>query len=438
MTLRDYQRDAVEKVRAAYRDGARSVVLQIGTGAGKTHTAAGGMIAPAALRGRRVVFLAHLDALITDTHARLTGAGIHAGFIQAGRPSDPTSPVQVASIATLHSRGERPPADLLVIDECHHAQSASVREILAAYPTAWLLGITATVQRGDGRALGDVFERLVCGPTNAWLTANGFLVPCDVLAPVSFSEDALADDPVDAYKKHARGTRAIVFAGSVAQAKELAERFTTAGHPAEYILGETDRDTRERLRDEVRAGTTRILVGVGVFVEGFDLPAIETVILARGFTVTGGFLQAIGRGLRPCPETGKTRCTVIDLRGSVHLHGLPDDDRVWSLDGTAVRRADVRTALRRCGECLAVFRPARTCPRCGAKAVSAPRVKKVLTRAEKLVKWNDMAPADRDARYLTRLQRVALTRMRMSSSAADAWARRRFVQQFHRAPVEAA
>ena len=96
---------------------------------------------------------------------------------------------------------------------------------------------------------------------------------------------------------------------------------------------------------------------VNVFVEGFDVPALEAVILARAFTVCGAFLQSVGRGLRPSSSTGKTRCTVVDLKGAVHLHGLPDDERRWSLTGAAVRVAESLAALRRCATCLAIFRP---------------------------------------------------------------------------------
>ena len=191
------------------------------------------------------------------------------------------------------------------------------------------------------------------------------------------------------------------------------------------------------MRDAVTSGDVRVLVGVGVFIEGFDLPAIETVILARPFTVTGSFLQSIGRGLRPCPSTGKRRCTVIDLRGSVHLHGLPDEDRVWSLTGAAVRRAETMPALRRCAQCLAIFRPAAKCPRCGMAALAAARIPRVLTRAEKLENWSAVPAARRDEAYLDRLRSVATARLRMPPDRARQWALDKFTKRFGRTPVAA-
>ena len=397
--LRPYQQALVDEVIATFNNGVRTAVLQLGTGGGKTHTAAS-IIEYAVGRGHPVLFLAHLDSLITDTHARLTSAGVHAGFVQAGRVVDASAPVQVGSTQTLSRRGTRPPARLIILDECHRVMGATVRRLLSDYPDAWILGLTATPQRGDGKALGAVFEKLITGPSNRWLMDHGHLVECDILAPAAFNESALVDGPVAAYHRDTPGRRAIVFAASVAHAHELVTRFTYAGYPAGLIIGTTKRDDRERLRSECAAGVTPVLVGVGVFVEGFDLPAIEVVVLARPFTVTGAFLQGCGRGLRPSPSTGKTRCTVLDLRGSVHMHGLVDEARVWSLTGKAVVRTETMTSLRRCSSCLAIFRPARQCPRCGARHEAVERIPRVLRRAEKLERLNDLSQEERDARAL--------------------------------------
>lgn len=431
MRLHPFQAEMAARLRAAYGAGRRSCVLQLGTGGGKTATASE-LLRGAVAKGRRAVFLAHLDSLIADTHARLVAADIPAGFVQAGRPLDPTAPVQVCSLATLHRRSDLPPADFVVIDECHRAMAATVRPILEAYPTAKLLGLTATPQRGDGQPLGDVFEAMVSGPSNRWLTEHGYLVRCDLLAAANGNSDALAQDPISAYQTHAPGTRAIVFASNVAHAEDLTKRFGEAGITAECITGESPRTEREGVRGRLRSGQTRVLVGVAVFIEGFDEPSIETVILARAFTVTGPYLQAIGRGLR-CFE-GKERCTVIDLRGAVHLHGLPDEERAWSLDGSAVRRLETMTALQRCKECLAVYRPAASCPRCGVRAVAEARVPRVLSRAEKLVKFSNLDQCDRDAKYLAQLERVATQRLRLPLHRAQDWALTKFRKQFRREP----
>lgn len=430
---RPYQQDLCDRVAAAFRQGVPSVLMQLGTGGGKTATCSV-LLERAIERGYRAAFFAHLDSLVGDTHQRLVALGVPTGFVQAGRPSDPEAPVQVCSLQTMHSRGARPPADFVVVDEAHRAMGATVRAILDAYPHAAILGLTATPQRGDRKPLGDVFEEMVCGPSNRWLTDNGFLVPCDVIAPSQYIENALAAHPVKAYARHAKGLRTIVFASNKIHARDLADTFNAAGYPAAVMLGETPREEREDLRARLASGELLVLVGVDVFVEGFDVPEIECVILARAFGVTGAFLQSIGRGLRPAIWTGKRRCIVIDLRGAVYLHGLPDEDRAWSLTGKAVRRTETITALMRCKECLAVFRPAAACPRCGEKTKGAPKVPRVLSRPEKLALLNDVPAEERDARYLSRLVWVATTRMRMPSDRAHRWAVAKFRQQFKRDP----
>ncbi|HSY21823.1 MAG TPA: DEAD/DEAH box helicase family protein, partial [Polyangiaceae bacterium] len=153
ITLRAYQAALVEEVREAYRARARSVIMQLATGGGKTATASA-LIARAVEAGRRVIFASHLDALIDDTSERLAAAGIEHGIVQADRPTNATAPVQVCSLATLHRRGERPPADLVIVDECHRAMADSVRGVLESYPKARILGLTATPERGDGAPLG--------------------------------------------------------------------------------------------------------------------------------------------------------------------------------------------------------------------------------------------------------------------------------------------
>lgn len=436
MSLRPYQRELVDEVIAAFNSGSRTAVMQLGTGGGKTHTAAS-IIEYATSRGHRVLFLAHLDQLIGDTHARLTRAGVRAGFVQAGRPVDPDAPVQVASLQTLHARGLLPPADLVILDECHRAMGGTVKAILDAYLNAWILGLTATPQRGDGKPLGAVFGRLITGPSNHWLTEQGFLVPCDVLAPATFNDKALVDDPVAAYARHAAGKRGLVFASSVAHARRLVDAFNADGHRAALLVGETPRAERERYRYAIALQELDLLVGMGVFIEGFDLPSIEAIVLARAFTVTAAFLQGIGRGLRPSPSTGKTRCTVLDLRGSVHMHGLPDEERRWALTGDACVRVETMTALRRCSECMAIFRPARTCPRCGAAHEVVEKVPRVLKKAERLERLNDVPQHKRDAAYLWKLASVAKARMRMPPERAHAWARGQFRKRFGRDPEAA-
>ena len=118
----------------------------------------------------------------------------------------------------------------------------------------------------------------------------------------------------------------------------------------------------------------------------------------------------------------------------MNLHGLPDEDRVWSLTGRP-RRTERLPALARCLACAAVFRPASTCPRCGeafARGVEGARLPRVLTRDERLERLSHLTQEQRDERYFRSLVNVAERRMRKRPGAARVWALAAFVKRFGR------
>jgi hypothetical protein len=159
--LRTYQSDVIGDYHAAIDRGQRRVIRVCPTGAGKTVIGASiiDSLVHNHINGSALV-LAHRREIISLTSRKLHAAGVAHGIIQAGFPTRPSEPVQVASIQTLWTRAIRigsmnlPPADLIVVDECHHAPAETYRKIIEAYPGAVLLGLTATPCRGDGRGLG--------------------------------------------------------------------------------------------------------------------------------------------------------------------------------------------------------------------------------------------------------------------------------------------
>lgn len=368
IALRDYQRRAIDELRAAYQAGKRAPCLVLPTGGGKTLVASE-IVRSAASRGRRVLFLAHREELIAQTVAKLEGFGItDVRIIQGARDvGSPMAPVCVASVPTLTRprwADRMPFADLVVFDESHHVAAKSWAKIAAHYAGAHLLGMTATPERSDGKPLGDVFDALVVGATVRELTDLGHLVPCRVFAPPLTLETAeLALSPVEAYAKHGRGGRAIIFCVKVEHAEAVAAEMSAAGVRTEVVHG--NGGNRAEALARFRAGTTRAIANVHVLTEGFDDPEVEVCILARKPEHAGTFLQMIGRVLRPAP--GKQGATLIDLCGSVHDHGLPDEHREFSLTGKAISSAD-RQPIRQCPSCGAVFPAtgAPACPQCGA------------------------------------------------------------------------
>lgn len=356
MTLRDYQLRAVDEIRTTMRTH-RRVVYVLPTGGGKTKV--GQSVAELAVaKGNRVLWLAHRRELVAQAAKRIENAGIIMAGIDATE-----SPIQVASIDTLNARGDRPPADLIIVDECHHATAESWRDVIQAYPKAFVLGLTATPERGDGVALGNIFTALIPGPSVPDLIDQNYLVDCDVIAPDQ-NRNALACEPVEAWTKWARrGDAGFVFAKTIEQSKKLASEFNANGIPARHVDGETNLIARTDAIKSFEAGFVNVLTSVYVFTEGVDLPRARVCMLARNCQGAGTFLQMVGRVLRPYPT--KHRALLIDLVGAVHTHGLPTDERTYSLDGKAISSVEALPALTQCAECGAVWRGAsRECPRC--------------------------------------------------------------------------
>jgi len=408
ISLRDYQVDAITKLREAYRAGARAPLLVLSTGAGKTICFAA-ITQAAATRGRRVLILVHRRELIRQASAKLTQAGVNHGIIAAGfEPSD--QPVQVASVQTLARRLQQQhwQPDLTVIDEAHHAISNTWSNVISYWPDSLLLGVTATPIRQDGRGLGAMFDRLILGPSTADLMAAGYLTPVKIYAPpqvadltgirtragdyandqaaAAMTRPTVTGDAITHYQRIGAGQPAIAFCCNVNHATSVCDAFNAAGISATTLLGNTiDRDA---LVARFGAGALQVLVTVEVVSEGFDCPGAAVAILLRPTQSEGLYLQQVGRVLRPAP--GKAAAIVLDHVGNVHRHGFPDDVRPWSLDDARQRTGKggpPAPSVRTCEACFAAFKPAPQCPLCGTRSkLSTRELKQQAGQLEELAR----------------------------------------------------
>lgn len=399
--LRDYQQRAVEALRLSYATGHRRPLLVLPTGGGKTFVFS--YIAQGATaKGSKVLILVHRKELLLQASASLDRLGVKHGLIASGLRWMPYQ-AQVASVQTLVKRVERMDwhPDLIVVDEAHHATAGSWAAVIAAYPSARVLGVTATPCRTDGRGLGDVFDDMVEGPTIAELTDRGFLAPTKIYAPPiqadltglrtrmgDYAKDQLSQamdrpsitgDAVEHYRRICPGAPAIAFCVSVEHAHHVAEQFNAAGFKAASLDGSMDSTTRSRLIDDLGNGRLQVLTSCDIVSEGTDIPVVTAALLLRPTQSLGLYLQQCGRILRPAP--GKTHAIVLDHVGNVARHGLPEMEREWSLEGEKRRKrkaGDPVEQVRQCPDCFCAHAPQTQCPNCGHRyAVQAREVQQV-------------------------------------------------------------
>jgi superfamily II DNA or RNA helicase len=420
MELRDYQVRAIDLVRAEYRRGRRAVLLVLPTGAGKTATASQ-LIAWAVARGRRCLFLVHRREIVLDTHRRLVAAGVACGVVMSGEASV-DAPVQVCSVQTLTAREQHPPADLLVWDEAHHCAAETYREIRSQYPAAWHLGLTATPERSDGAPLGDAFEALVAPITVSELVAAGHLAPIDVVAPPTRLQSAIGATPADAWREHGGGRPAVIFTGTIAESRECV---ASLGERAAHIDGGTPRRERDEILRRFEAGELDVLSNCAVLTEGWDSARAEVCVLARGCGSLPVYLQTIGRVRRTGGNAAK-RCLLIDLAGAAHEHGMPDEDREWSLDeGQEQRKKSDREALSTCLHCGAVTRYASRGPQCRKCSAPWPEAERVEVQRQPLAAVVVSATRREREEELARLRQIARQR-----AYKPAWVGVKFKERF--------
>ena len=419
IAYRLYQAELESRIYSIWDAGARKVLLVLPTGGGKTVIFAkilaqhqGPAIANAhrqELVGQISVALATLrvphriiapNAVIRDVvqlQQQILGYSTH----------DPNAYKAVAGVDTLVRRkdnlGNWPDSvTLLVQDEDHHTLRNNKWGTTAElFPNAKNLGVTATPRRTDGKGLGrhadGLVDTMVIGPSMRDLINDGYLTDYRIFAPPNnldlsdvnttgtgeFSHDKLVTavrrsrimgDVVSQYLKHTPGKLGLVFATDVKTATDICKQFNNTGVPSEMINAKTPDRIRAAILYRFKIREVLVLVNVDIFGEGFDLPALEVVSMARPTQSLSLYMQQFGRALRPMD--GKTHALIIDHAGNVMRHGLPDAPRTWSLEARDRRNGndDGVIPVTVCPNCTGVYeRIYKVCPYCGFRPVPADR-----------------------------------------------------------------
>lgn len=337
MLLRPYQIEAVDCTMEAF-ERSPAVLGVAATGLGKTILFAHII---ARFPGRAMV-IAHREELIWQAADKIErAAGIHcdvemadmraAEYSMHGKARCIVSTVQTQIAGRNGGRMTRfkpDEFDLLVIDEAHHAVASTYKRVIQHYrqnPRLKVLGVTATPDRADEEALGQIFDAVAFEYDIQFGIRDGWLVPVtqrivhakdlDLSACRTTAGDLNGADLAKVMEEEkplhevasptielAGDRRTLIFASSLAHAERLCEILNRHDNGcARWLSGNTPKPDRRQIFADYSAGKFQFLVNVGVATEGFDDPGIEVVVMARPTKSRSLYAQMIGRGTRPLP-----------------------------------------------------------------------------------------------------------------------------------------
>lgn len=333
MILRDYQQECVVAIRNEWLDH-QSTLIVVPTGCGKTQIFS--EIIRLAIPNKSLVMV-HREELADQAQLRIEKiAGIHCEVEMAASHADMSPRLDgqspkcvIASVQSLYRRLAKYDPDefsVLIADEAHHATADTWRTIINHFksnPKLKILGVTATPDRADEEALGQVFETVAFDYEILDAIHDGWLVPVDQqmvhiggldfsamrttagdlngadLAAVMESEKNL-QGMVGSSIEIIGDKQSLMFASSVRHAEMAAEIFNRhRPGMAEFICGRTEKEKRGDIIARYRDGTTQVLCNVGIATEGFDVPAAAVILNGRPTKSRALYAQIAGRALRP-------------------------------------------------------------------------------------------------------------------------------------------
>lgn len=349
LSPRPYQSDVLNKILNGFGSYSKQLVV-MPTGSGKSPLFA--WLAKA-LQPKRTLILAHRDELIEQAIDKVRRAtGIEAEKEKAESHASLTAPIVVASVQTMIRRLDDWPKDhfgLVVADEAHHSISASWQKVLTHFDSfAWVLGVTATPDRGDQRNLGAYYENVAAEVALFDLVDLGFLSPITLQAvPLKidlskvhqtagdFDAGELSDalEPylrrcAEAISEHAADRRVLVFLPLIATSQKFVKHALDVGFDARHIDGNSH-DRAEVLR-KFEAGQFNLLSNAMLLTEGYDCPPVDCVVVLRPTKSRPLYSQMCGRGTRVHP--GKTDLLLIDFLWLHERHRLVHPTDLVSLN----------------------------------------------------------------------------------------------------------
>lgn len=344
-----FQERLLEQIALAREEGHHRNLLVAATGTGKTVMAALDYSRLAEVLPRaRLLFIAHRQEILDQSQATfrhvLRDPAFGEQWIGGVRPKKFEH--VFASIQTLNRIDLEDLAadhfDVVIIDEFHHAAASSYQALMERVEPVELLGLTATPERTDGKAILHWFDDRIAAELRLWdaidqqlLTPFAYFGISDGLdlsvvpwkRGIGYDKQGLTNlyTANDMWAQHVVGefakrvddvstVRALGFCVSVDHAVFMAEVFNKAGIPAVAVSASTPSEDRRAALLDLSAGRIRIVFSVDLFNEGVDVPAVDALLMLRATDSPTLFLQQLGRGLRKSSD--KSLCTVLDFVGN--------------------------------------------------------------------------------------------------------------------------
>lgn len=371
-----FQNALVSNTRASWVAGHHRPCIVLPCGGGKSVIAAD-IAKRTTDAGNRVLFIVHRKELCEQIRATFKWWGVDMEGCNVGM-------VQTVS----RHLDQEPEPKLIITDENHHCLASGYKKIYNKWPDAYMFGITATPERLDGQGLKDINDDLVIGPQASWLIDNGYLAPEDYytfdliqggkIVRGDFDANSVKitaaemNNVVETYLKRAEGLKGVCYLPTVQKSIEMAKTFQRYNIPAEHFDAKTPKAEREKIIERFRTGETLILCNVDLISEGFDVPDCSCSMLCRPTQSLTLHIQQSMRCMRYRP--GK-RAVILDFVRNVGRHGLPEDDRTWTLEGKKRQgRMQMGAPVKTCPECYRTV-PANSpfCPECGHRFEAAKK-----------------------------------------------------------------
>lgn len=388
MTLRPYQSESVAEL-AQMLTRHRKVMFQLPTGGGKTVTFAAISKRYTDKSDKDVLIIVHRKELLNQARGtiyKMTGLACQA--IIAGMKRVPKARVYIAMVESLKNRLPDN-IGLVIIDEAHIANFNKCHDW---FPDQLIVGFTATpLSANKLKPCKMFYDEIVIGSTIPQLIKDGYLSQNITYAPKdvverrllsiasngefderqmgeTYSQPKYIKNAVDAYIRHAKGMKAIVFNCNIEHSLLVADAFDRAGFNARHIDGTTADFERNNAFSWFKHTDGAILCNVGIATTGFDEPTIEAVLVNRATTSLPLWLQMTGRGSRVTEN--KSMFIIIDMGGNAAEH----KDWNWNHDWRKIfhhpkkkkPKGEQPLSYKSCDNCEALITVStKICPICG-------------------------------------------------------------------------